>query len=158
MSWVGDDSESVAIHSSKTGKKLCEIEAPQKWHWPIPLLPIVIYRHDVWKDPEAVKRWAWRQSFHIVQSIRELTLISRQTRCHCLVCDNDSITPVYGRLWAKDSIIGFRCTNKRCSVFKVRIPFNLTLNLMDMPQDLFAECLTTTGQTTVSIWTSKDKK
>jgi hypothetical protein len=147
--------ESVVIHD-KSGKKICSIDARQGW-WSWFTIPTAVpflgirYRN-VWREPEKIIKWAWIQSFQIVQSIREPTLISRQTRCHCLACDKDSVTPVYGWLWAKNSIIGFRCLNKNCSMFKIRIPAILTQNLLDMPEDLLAECLIGTGQTTMITW------
>jgi hypothetical protein len=151
--------ESIIIRG-RSGKKLCSIEPRQGFssYIRIPLfpLPMAVRFTKVWKHPEAVIKWAWIQSFQIVQSIREPRLISRQTRCHCLACDNDSVIPVYGWLWAKNSIIGFRCLNKHCSMFKVRIPAILTRNLLDMPEDLLAECLTRTGQTTMITWVRKE--
>jgi hypothetical protein len=159
MFWFGGGKgkESVIIYSRKTGKKLCEVRTPQKW-WsglPLPIPYVWISYHTVWKDPEAIKRWAWLQSYVIVQSIREPALISKQTRCECLVCGEGSVTPVYGRLWAKNTVIGFRCLNKHCGMFKVRLPAILTSNLLAMPEDLLMECMTRTGQTT--IWTPKGK-
>jgi hypothetical protein len=138
------DNEKVIVRS-RSGTKLCEIEAPQGWQsWltiptPVPFLGIGF--HNVWKEPERVIAWAWLQSFQIVQSIREPSSISRQSQCQCVICGQNSIVPQYGSLWNRQSVIGFRCLNKGCKMFEVTIPAVLTTHLMQMPEELFAEIL-----------------
>ncbi len=130
MAW-GD-----AVIRNRSGRKICTIGVPWEpfvwWSW--------------WKEPERVIRWAWLQSYLIVQSIKEPSLISRQTRCRCVVCGQDSIAPEYGWLWNRGSVVDFRCVNKNCQMFKVTIPIALTMHLAEMPEELFAEILQHLGK------------
>jgi len=154
MSWVGDDSESIAIHSGKTGKKLCEIKAPQKWHSPIPLPPVVIYRYDAWKDPEAVKRWAWLAALAIyTQKATQAEQILKATEKSpsntatfyispknfllfpCVVCRQKTVVPVHTKWFGliRGGFQGHACLNNNCSMKKVVIPKILVEHIDEIP-------------------------
>lgn len=136
-------SETVVIRN-RSGRKICTIDAPQGRGplFTLPVLPFLGIRYrNVWKEPESIIKWAWLQSFLIVQSIKEPSLISRQTRCHCTMCGQDSIAPKCGGLFNRESVVGFRCVNKNCQMFEVTIPIVLTTQLLEMPQELFAKIL-----------------
>jgi hypothetical protein len=132
----------VTIYS-RTGEKLCDIQAPQKWHWPIPIPPVVIYRHDVWKDPEAVKRWAWQQAGIVTLYLNEHGIVGRgvtlpsDTRCRCLVCGQNTCAPI-ARHWFWSSnytFLGFACSNRDCGMFMVLVPKVLMACIDEMPTE-----------------------
>jgi hypothetical protein len=156
MSWFGGGSESVTIYSGKTGKKLCEIKAPQKWHWPIPLFPIVIYRHDVWKDPEAVKRWAWLAALAIYtqkaalgEQILKSAEESPEKRATfyispkdflsypCVVCRQKTVVPVHTKWFGliRGGSQGHACSNNDCPMKMVVIPEILVEHIDEIPME-----------------------
>jgi len=151
MPWFSGSSEKVVIYSDKAGEKLCEIKTPQKWHWPIPILPVVIYRHDVWKDPEAVKRWAWTQAQIIdtqktalweqitskaVNGKVSLIVKAKDFLCYpCVVCGQKTVVPVrtrwFGLIWG--GYQGYACANDDCPMKMVVVPEALIEHIAEMP-------------------------
>lgn len=140
---MSGSSEKVIIYSDKTGKKLCEIKVPQKWHWSIPIPPIVIHRYDVWKNPEAVRKWAWQQAYIITAYLNEIgvtraeDLLPPTFSCRCLVCGQDTIKPSYTHWrWSRHyKFTGFTCCNKECSMFQVELPKIICGYLDEMPME-----------------------
>jgi len=155
MSWFGGGSESAVIRSGKTGKKICEIKAPQKRNWPILLPPIAIYRYNMWKDPEAVKSWAWLAALAIhtqkitqgeqILKIAETSPERRATLyispedilCYpCVVCGQKTVVPVYTRWFGliRGGFQGHACLNNDCPMKMVVIPKILVEHIDEIPE------------------------
>jgi hypothetical protein len=143
-------SEKVAIYSDMTGEKLCDIKAPQRRHWPIPIPPVVVTRHDVWKDPEAVKKWAWTQAqvidrqhailaeqmFQKAKSgVNPIVKVKDLLCFPCIVCGQKTVVPVHTR-WFKlirGKHQGYACANDKCPMKMVVVPQALIEHIDEMP-------------------------
>jgi hypothetical protein len=137
MFWFSGGKESVTIYSGKTNKKLCEIQCPQKWYYP----KGVIYYSRVWKDPEAIKKWAWRQAYLITKYLNDIGVTRRGDllpptfRCQCLVCGQDTVRASFTHWrWSRHyKFTGFACFNKECNMFRAEIPKVLCSYMHEMP-------------------------
>lgn len=136
---------SVDIYSAKTGKKLCKIEAPQKW-WsglPIPLLFVWVSYRTVWKDPEAIRKWAWQQAYITTVYLNDIGITSKgglsppTFRGRCLVCGKDSVVAMdrHWRWSKKSKLVGFFCLNRACRLFRVLVPIVLFYHMDEMPME-----------------------
>jgi len=123
----------------RTGKKLCEISAPQGWrNWiGIPLfpLPLIVYEKKEWNNPDAVVWWAWLQALSIIQMRQKLSAqFTRQSRFYCIACGQISVAPRFNWIW-KNRIAGFECLNKKCSMKKVFLPAIMLVHIDQIPTD-----------------------
>ena len=127
--------KSVAIYSSKTNGRLCNIEAPQKWS-----SDLLLY-YKAWKDPEVIRKWAWQQAHMIVVYLNEIgvtkpgDVLPSDFRCSCLVCGRDSVV-TFARHWrwsSKFELQGFACLNPSCAMNKVIVPLVLCSRIGEMP-------------------------
>jgi hypothetical protein len=83
----------------------------------------------VWKDPEAVVLWAWKQR---VSSQNDLE--NNKFPSTCIVCGEKSIFVVGNRIIKKAA--GICCKNKKCSMYNVVIPAKMIeANFSDIPPD-----------------------
>jgi hypothetical protein len=150
---MSDGSEKVEIYSDRTGEKLCDIKVPQRWHWPIPLPPVVITRHDVWKSPEAVKKWAWtqaqvidKQKLNLAEQLLQkakngkVSFIFKPSDlfCYpCIACGQKTVVSVrtrwFGLKWGKHQ--GYACTNDKCPMKMVVVPQALIEHIDEMPTE-----------------------
>jgi len=127
--------KSVAIYSSKTNEKLCNIEAPQKW-W-----ADLLSSYQTWKDPEVIRKWAWQQAHVIVVHLNEIgvtkpgDILPSDFRCSCLICGKDSIV-TFAKHWIwsrKFKLQGFACLNPSCTMNKVIVPLVLCSRIDEIP-------------------------
>lgn len=137
----------TAIVRDAKGKKLCGIKTYQSLKdyfkstevdFPLnkPFTWMEIKNNvPVWKDPEAVVSWAWKQLISINKDLRNNNL-----PCTCILCGEKSI-------WARNypiinKCIGICCTNPKCEMFNVIIPAKMIeANIEDIPPDKIMKIL-----------------
>jgi len=136
--------ESVTIRNNQ-GKRICQIWASKWWENFIStptLIPFIWEtRVTIWSNPEAIIKYAWFQSYSIVQYIKEPYLIRDDTRCKCLACGEFSIQPKYLWPWNRKwtNVIGFSCQNNKCNMLNILFPITITTSLHEMPADIMAD-------------------
>jgi hypothetical protein len=87
----------------------------------------------VWKDPETIILWAWRQVINSQNKVGDLSQGKSNVPIVCVVCGNNSILPKRtGLITSKWR--GIVCSNPNCSMFNILIPANLFYN--DPPNDI----------------------
>lgn len=134
----------TAVIQNRNGKKICEIEPPYYWGL-----------EGAWSDLSAVIKWVWFQAFSIAAEMNMCLKMSKeiteQSRFHCLSCGQTSIAPVFrwgrihppfrnsligqndaGKGWGR-AIHGFKCTDKKCTFYKVHIPIRVLIEIDEMP-------------------------
>jgi len=144
MFW-SSSKESVTIYSGKTSKKLCKIEAPQKWYYPKGL----IYYGKVWKDPEAITRWAWTQARiiytqkdilakQVLQAKGRFLFKLKDIFCYpCVICGQKTVVSVrtVRFFFIRGGEVGYACSNKDCPMKMVMIPKILIERITEMPME-----------------------
>ena len=130
--------ETAIVYNSK-GKKICVIKAPQGWtnRIGIPLfpLPITVHQKNVWENEDEIIKWAWYQAVHFVLWCMNLKIndlvecAERTVKFNCFMCDYDTIVPnviftIYGKRYN-----GIACSNEKCPMFRVVIPWQMIINL-----------------------------
>lgn len=131
----------------RNGKKLCSIHCPQEWNnfIPIPLGPVIFHTNNGWKNPQAVIQWAWHQTFETYQTYNEREvpdiakeLLLDEEHCNptlCVVCNATSIKPSRMLTLFGAKTIGIQCTNNKCSMYHVTIPWQMLANIREVPTE-----------------------
>ena len=120
------DNSYVKIHD-KEGNEIGSIVCPQKWLDSITPesfgrnsfgFMTTTYKHKVWKDPEAIVLWAWKQSINSLMFYNKDLINKRPVPC--VICGKKSIMvkmfPLFKNTWR-----GIYCSNPNCSMYNVMI-------------------------------------
>ena len=91
------------------------------------------HKTKVWKDPEAIILWAWRQVINSQNKVGDLSQGKSNGPIMCVTCERNSIIPKRtGLITSKWR--GIVCSNPNCSAYNILIPANLFYN--DPPNDI----------------------
>jgi hypothetical protein len=95
----------------------------------------IINKVPVWKNPEAVILWAWKQRISSQKDLESNNLPSI-----CIVCGDRSIFIIGHKITKKAT--GICCKNKECLMYNVVIPAKMiAANFSDIPPDKLLKIL-----------------
>jgi len=135
------DTRIVKIHNSD-GLEIGSIMCPQKTSDRI--IPdsmgqnsfgimTTTHKSKVWKDPDAIILWAWRQVINSQNKVGDLSQGKSNAPILCVNCGKISIIPKrMGIITSKWR--GIVCSNPNCTAYNILIPANLFYN--DPPNDI----------------------
>jgi hypothetical protein len=128
------DNSYVKIHD-RNGVEIGSIICPQTWLDSITPesfgrnsfgFMTTTYKKNVWKDPEAIILWAWKQSINSLMFYKQ-DLINKNP-VPCIICGRKSIIvkilPLFKNKWR-----GIYCSNPHCSMHNVLIPAKIFISL-----------------------------
>jgi hypothetical protein len=139
-------SDTVVIHGAD-GRKIGKIRCYQSFRNYIDSTEIkpgdkpfvwmtVSHKTPVWKNPEAVILWAWKQRISSQNDLENNSLPSI-----CIVCGDKSIFIVGHKITKKAT--GICCKNKECPMYNVVIPARMIeANFSDIPPDKLLKIIT----------------
>jgi hypothetical protein len=122
---VAESGDTVVIRDA-SGKKICEIHCYQKYVDRFKTAEFgrsdfggfltMSYKRKVWKNPDAIALWAWRQAIYSSDDLQQ-----GKTSTLCILCGKMSMA-IKKTILRKNRWRGIACTNSNCPMFNVLIP------------------------------------